>query len=207
MRKTGPKVDPDQFIAAVEACRAGTSAREVARILGVSPPTVIRWVKLAKEGKGPDGEPTGPAVPPGIAPERLAAVVSRRAHDAPHPDPDPDTSAGASLRERVDATIRRLEQVALKAEQDPAGPNWTAVKSALKAAADAMPLLARLESAERASAEVLVLPLEELKAADDLIDARYDALLRVPVYCARCQARVKTEREAAAGYRPNPEAR
>lgn len=158
-------------IEALAAVEAGVSHREVARISGVSAPTIGRWVKLAAEElQGSDDEQELPAAP-------VEMPV----------DDDPPIQVEGTLLERTEQL--QGSQLALAASAQKVG-NHTAAQKSFRDAAGLSTVLARLEKASGANIDQITVPRKEVEDLMNGVVERIKTLAARPLLCAGCSCKL-----------------
>ncbi len=186
------KPDPDRVAQARELIALGASLREAGHTLGVSAPTIKRWIEA-------DAPPT-PSIPPAALPAHMQPP------EAPAPlvavDPD-DTIAF------VKQLIR--EQRAAIHEDRSQGARGTAVSSSVAALEKLVKTLKQLEDGERKAADGVLIPTAEVERIQASLAERIKANCARPLMCASCSRSLNvfwgtglSEAELDAGEKTEP---
>lgn len=172
-----PPTPPADFARAHAMRAGGQSLRTIARELGVSTPTIMRWLK----------RPAPPAIAPDVA-ARAAALVAGVPEapaepDDPHP-PEEDTLAYTRWQRRQ--LIKAAER-SERENQHPAAARYRG--EAVKLA----PTIARLEKARAEDGSAIHLTREDVAATDRALTERVAAILERPLLCAACARALNVE--------------
>jgi hypothetical protein len=167
---TATLADRDRAVAAVVT--GGASFRQAADMVGVTAPTVKRWVDQAK-AEVPAAAPPQPIPPPGTPPAGAA-----------EPDPLPDDGDPVKT---IRATMARMHAMAVKLET--AG-NFAGAAQAHKKIADMVPSLLRAEKAARVDGDGIHVTREAIAEARDAVREKVKAMAAQPRVCAECRRKI-----------------
>lgn len=164
--------NPELLARALELVDLGCSYRDAAETLGVTAPTIQRWVKIARQAPSP----TPVALPEHMRP---APVAVTQLLDV--------TDPVAAIRQLI-----QEQHAAIQADRAASNPRGAASNAATLERL--MKTLKQLEQANTSDAEVLKLPRAELALADQTIEARIAALAaRGEIRCCDCSRALSVE--------------
>jgi transcriptional regulator with XRE-family HTH domain len=167
------KPDPEVVAEAVAARRAGVSLRDVARVAGVSPTTVMRW------------EASAAAAPPAPAPDVMARAKALVA-GAPAPDPEPDADPAPPEDDALAYARWQRRRILREGERAALAGNHAANQKAQRDAVAMSTLIARLEKASENDADVIRVTRGEVDQAMAGVREKVRAVLDRPLLCAAC---------------------
>lgn len=159
------KPDPELIVQARELVKLGASLREAAHTLGVSAPTIKRWIE------------SEPAEAPALAPAALPAHM--KPPEAPAIVPL-DTS---DLRASIESTLQRVNAM-LQANM--AAGDSRQAGSMVATMGRMMTELRQLQRAEREDADGVLVPSAEVERIKAALQERIKAQCNRPLLCAQC---------------------
>ena len=175
-----PKADPQLVAQAIELVRIGCSYRDAGQTLGVTAPTVMRWVKEA-ESVPPPREPSAPPpAPPSAAPP---PAVTLPAHMAPPPavpfEPVNTTDPIELVRQLI-----REQHAAIQADRQSGNTRGAASNAATLERL--VKSLKQMENAARGEGDGIRVSNAELARVRDSLAERVTAICNRPLLCAQC---------------------
>lgn len=168
--------DPELVAKAVELVELGCSYRDAAETLGVTAPTIQRWVKAAKQEPPPSAPPPPAALPEHMRPPPI--IVTQ---------PLDVTDPVAAIRQLI-----QEQHAAIQADRAASNPRGAASNAATLERL--MKTLKQLEAGEKRDAEVFSCSRAELALAEQTIEARIAALAaRGEIRCCDCSRALSVE--------------
>lgn len=162
----------------------GASLREAAATLGVSAPTIKRWIESPAEPGRSSMPPHGSAAPPSSAQPPAALPVHMRPPEPPPPLADVDLDDSIAL-------VKQLiqEQRATIRAQQAAGVHGTSASSAAAVLEKLVKTLKQLQDGERKAGDGITVSAAEFGAAQADLDAKLAARIERGgvIRCADCE--------------------
>lgn len=169
------KADPELVAAAFELRAAGCPLREIAETLGVTAPTVKRW--LDDPPPAPVAAPSSPAGP-------------LPSHMAPARSEIKPVAVGDDITQVVQAMLERTLQRSADAE---AGGNHTAAQREGRDAAALVTVLARVKAEGADDPSVLRISRADVLKIEESLRERVAAICNRPLLCSACSRRLSVQ--------------